>query len=115
MLLGLTASPVPTDDTTATMQREEQEWDQAAVESGRLLEQYAPELGSDEAITHEVSEVLNGDPAIRGIDIEVRTEAGVVYLKGEVPDELVLSRAIELASTVPGVRRVDSVGLHIKV
>jgi osmotically-inducible protein OsmY len=114
LVLGLAASPVLADDISTDTQRAEQAMAQAAVDSGRMLVQYEPETGTDEAITSEVQEVLNTDPAIREADIEVRTEAGVVYLEGEVPDEMILSRAIELASTVPGVRHVDSGGLKIK-
>lgn len=114
LVLGLAASPVLADDTTSAKQRAEQAMTHSDADSGRMLAQYEAETGSDEAITSEVQEVLNTDPAIREVEIDVRTEAGVVYLEGEVPDELVLSRAIELASTVPGVRHVDSGGLKIK-
>ncbi|HRQ64180.1 MAG TPA: BON domain-containing protein [Xanthomonadaceae bacterium] len=111
LVLGLATSPVLADDIRTGAQFAEQTTDS---DSGRMLVQYEPEAGTDEAITSEVQEVLNTDPAIREADIEVRAEAGVVYLEGEVPDEQVLSRAIELASTVMGVRHVDSSGLKIK-
>lgn len=114
LALGLAASPVLADDATTEMQRAENAMAQAAVDNGRLLVQYEPETGTDEAITSEVQEALNTDPAIREADIEVRTQGGVVYLEGAVPDEQALSRAIELASTVTGVRHVDGSGLKIK-
>jgi osmotically-inducible protein OsmY len=114
LVLGLSASPVLAEDTTAAQQRAEQAMTHADADSGRLLSQYEPEAGTDEAITSEVQEVLNTDPMIREVEIEVRTQAGVVFLEGEVPDEMILLRAIELASTVPGVRHVDGGGLRIK-
>ncbi len=63
---------------------------------------------SDEEITRQVAERLSKDTRLRSAKIDVRTDAGVVTLKGEVPNIVVSGRASEMAHEVPGVHAVKN-------
>ena len=63
----------------------------------------------DAAINGKVSAVLLSDPSLMGSKIRVDTNNGVVSLRGTVDTEAGGLRAIELASGVEGVARVESV------
>jgi osmotically-inducible protein OsmY len=67
-------------------------------------------LGSthDNWITARVRAKLINDGAIKGMNINIETQSGVVYLMGLVRSEDELRRAAESASYVGGVQRVVS-------
>lgn len=61
----------------------------------------------DASITTSVQAKYYADDAVRGDDISVTTDEGVVTLQGSVESEADKSRAVTLARDVPGVTRVD--------
>ncbi len=62
----------------------------------------------DAAITAAVQTALLNDPGIDGTAIEVRTQAGVVYLAGTVATADEAARAVSLARAVDQVLDVQS-------
>ena len=66
------------------------------------------ESAQDEWITAQVRTRLFASPAVRGININIETFRGAVFLMGLARTDLELRRAAEIASIVPGVRRVVS-------
>lgn len=63
---------------------------------------------ADELITAQVRTRLTASPAVRAINVNIETFHGNVYLLGTARSEHELQRAAEIASVVPGVRRVVS-------
>jgi hypothetical protein len=61
---------------------------------------------SDDEITKAVKDRFGRDPQLKGID--VRTDAGVVELSGDVDRIVASARASEIARGVPGVRAVKN-------
>ncbi|MEQ1618380.1 MAG: BON domain-containing protein [Terricaulis sp.] len=66
------------------------------------------ENAQDEWITAQVRTRLFASPAVRGINVNIETFRGAVFLMGLARTDLELRRAAEIASIVPGVRRVVS-------
>ncbi len=62
----------------------------------------------DAAINGKVAAALMSDPGLLGARIDVDTHDGVVKLAGTVVGAGDLRRALDLASQVEGVRRVDN-------
>jgi hyperosmotically inducible protein len=62
----------------------------------------------DEDLTKSVKERLKKEPRLKGSDVEVRADKGVVTLTGEVKDLGARARASELAREVRGVRAVKN-------
>lgn len=62
----------------------------------------------DEWITAQIRTRLLASPAVRGININIETFHGTVYLMGLARSDLELRRAAEIASVVSGVQRVVS-------
>ncbi|MCB1914775.1 MAG: BON domain-containing protein [Rhodocyclaceae bacterium] len=62
----------------------------------------------DAAINGKVAAALMSDPGLLGARIDVDTSDGVVSLAGTVIGEREIRRALDLASDVDGVRRVDN-------
>src|SRR5258707_470825 len=58
----------------------------------------------DTTITAEVKTALKSDPQIRSSEIHVKTAAGVVTLKGNVPSPDVAARAAQIAEQKNGVK-----------
>lgn len=82
----------------------------AGAEAGYLVAQEdrtASETLTDQRITSTVKSKLIADPDISGMDINVDTHKGIVTLKGFVKSATAVDRAVYLAETVEGVRRVD--------
>lgn len=65
----------------------------------------APEQ-ADNALNERVETLLRTDIGLTGSRFRIQTNAGIVILGGGVPDEHALNRALELASSVKGVREV---------
>lgn len=61
---------------------------------------------SDVALNDRVETLLRTDIGLAGSRFRISTQAGVVTLAGEVPDRHSLVRAMDLASSVKGVREV---------
>jgi hyperosmotically inducible protein len=60
----------------------------------------------DEDIEKAVQKRLSADAQLRSVD--VRTDAGVVTLTGEVPSIVAAARASEMARAIPGVKSVKN-------
>ncbi|MDH3526369.1 MAG: BON domain-containing protein [Gammaproteobacteria bacterium] len=63
---------------------------------------------ADAAITSRINTRFVNDSLVRALDIRVSTNQGVVTLSGEVDSTAVAARAVELARTTSGVKRVVS-------
>lgn len=61
---------------------------------------------SDTLITGEVRTALMTDERVRGLNISVDTDRGVVRLSGEIVDPLQREQAVMIARNVDGVRDV---------
>ena len=62
----------------------------------------------DAAINGKVAAALMSDPGLLGARIDVDTHDGIVRLAGTVVGAADLRRALDIASQVEGVRRVDN-------
>ncbi len=62
----------------------------------------------DPCITDDVRARLEQDPATQGHPIEVKSENGIVTLRGQVPDRTAAARAVGDALVVNGVGSVHS-------
>jgi hyperosmotically inducible periplasmic protein len=60
----------------------------------------------DAALNDKVETLLRTDIGLAGSRFRVHTSAGVVTVGGSVPDENSLRRALDLASSVKGVREI---------
>lgn len=69
-------------------------------------------VASDAVIERTVRRRLSTDPYVGPYGLEVKVQAGRVFLSGQVQDASELGRALFLASGVPGVAGVDN-GLQI--
>lgn len=62
----------------------------------------------DTTLNERVETLLRTDIGLTGGQFRVNTRAGVVTLGGTVPDENALRRALDLTSSVKGVREIRS-------
>lgn len=62
----------------------------------------------DELITAQVRARITASPSVRGVNVNIETFHGNVYLMGLARSDHELQRAAEIASVVPGVQRVVS-------
>lgn len=63
---------------------------------------------NDSLISAQIRTRLLASPSVRGINVNIETFNGAVYLMGIARSDHELQRSAEIASTVPGVRRVVS-------
>jgi len=63
---------------------------------------------SDSDLASAVKVKLHSDPKLSASDINVKSDNSIVKLEGKVISEADEKRAVRLASSVPGVTRVDS-------
>lgn len=63
---------------------------------------------ADAGITAAVVTALLNDSSVDGTLVNVRTEAGVVYLEGQQPTAGALMDVVDIAKRVAGVRDVQS-------
>lgn len=63
---------------------------------------------SDASITNKINRAFVKDTIISAVDIRVSTVSGVVALKGNVSSSKIEARAISIASSVSGVKKVKS-------
>lgn len=71
-------------------------------------------ISSDLSLTAKVKATLIKDSKIDAFDINVDTQRGIVSLHGHVKSSAEQSRAVRLASSIKGVKRVVSALLIIK-
>ena len=68
----------------------------------------APETLTDEAITSKIGAALQADPAMKGADVSVNTDHGVVVLSGTVKSHEQTGVASAHAQSQDGVLRVEN-------
>ena len=68
----------------------------------------------DTLITTKVKASFAADPQVSALAITVETDNGVVNLSGVVENESERQRAIQLAQSIEGVKRVDANKLLVK-
>jgi hyperosmotically inducible protein len=68
----------------------------------------AAEIASDTTITSSINTLYVRDQLVSAFDVNVDTSRGVVTLYGNVPSQQAAQRAVELARSVAGVKRVQS-------
>ena len=66
----------------------------------------------DATLAHKVESIIFRDADVPKGQINVNAEAGVVTLRGEVPDETMLEALVERTREIAGVLRVESL-LHL--
>jgi osmotically-inducible protein OsmY len=76
----------------------------AAAKSGKT----AGEMIDDSLIASRVKTELLKSPLVRGLNIDVEVELGIVYLIGVATDQREIEEAIRLSRAVVGVRQVRS-------
>jgi len=62
----------------------------------------------DSIITTKVKSALLADPDIKGTDIVVETKKGDVLLSGFVKNQVQIDKAVKVAGTVEGVKKIDN-------
>lgn len=77
-----------------------------ATDSPQVLATGGGGEGVDASLSDRVETLLRTDAGLVGGQFRVQSKAGVVTLAGSVPDEQALRRALDLASSVKGVREV---------
>ena len=108
-----TAATNNATDTTAEQRYDNTVADaqQGARDMGTSLEQRADQAGQaidDAAITTTIKGKYLADDSLKGLDISVETDQGVVMLSGSVQDQAARNRAAELAKNVDGVVTVNN-------
>jgi osmotically-inducible protein OsmY len=67
----------------------------------------------DSVITTKVKTAIFNEPTLKSAEINVETFKGVVQLSGFVSSQADISRAVEVAKTVTGVKSVKN-SMHVK-
>jgi hyperosmotically inducible periplasmic protein len=68
----------------------------------------APESKGDAAVSAKVESALKSEPDLHGTSIAVRTDAGVVTLRGTAKDPQLRSMAAQVALSIDGVKLVKN-------
>ena len=76
--------------------------------------QTAGSAANDTALTTKVKSSLLADSVVGGLALDVDTTEGVVSLNGIAQSEQERQRAIQVAQSVDGVRRVDARNLVVQ-
>jgi osmotically-inducible protein OsmY len=76
--------------------------------------QTAGSAANDTALTTKVKSSLLADSVVGGLALDVDTTEGVVSLNGIAKSEQERQRAIQVAQSVDGVRRVDARNLVVQ-
>jgi osmotically-inducible protein OsmY len=76
--------------------------------AGSQTQESTGEYIDDSTITAKVKSAILGDPELKVMQINVETFKGVVQLSGFVNSPQVVSRAVEVASRVGGVKSVKN-------
>lgn len=80
----------------------------AAARDGAQAGERVAVVLNDASITAAVKTALAADPRLSAVQIEVKTDGGVVSLQGPAPDARSRERAEVLAAAPSGVLRVDN-------
>lgn len=111
-LLATGCDRKPADQTAGeTIDQGVAETRQDAHELGNTLEQKADQAGQaldDTGITTAIKTKFLADDTLKGLDISVETDHGVVTLTGTVQNDAARSLATTIAQGVDGVTRVDN-------
>jgi BON domain len=85
-----------------------------AIGKGRaLLHRYERKPQPDDStLAHKVESIIFRDATVPKGQISVNAEDGVVWLRGEVPDQSMLEALVDQTRHVQGVQRVESL-LHL--
>ena len=75
---------------------------------------YARRANGDRQLSAQVDDRLASTPALSSVRLAAKSHWGVVALLGEVPEEELRLQAETVASTVPGVVRVNNLILVVK-
>jgi hyperosmotically inducible protein len=67
----------------------------------------------DETIAHVVRDRLSRSETLKAVGFDVKSENGIVYLSGKTRFQVIALEAAEAARQVPGVRAVDTAGVHL--
>lgn len=67
----------------------------------------------DSVITTKVKTAIFNEPALKSAEINVETFKGTVQLSGFVSSQADISRAVEVAKTVKGVKSIKN-SMHVK-
>lgn len=94
--------------TATDMPRDAQEPADAAAGSAESATSRAGQAVDDAFITTSVKSKYLADDTLKGFDISVDTEQGVVMLTGTVQSEAAKDRASQIAQTVDGVVSVNN-------
>jgi osmotically-inducible protein OsmY len=81
------------------------EWEKGKAQANAALDRVGEEI-SDGWLTTKIQSKFYLDDAVKGLDIDVSTEDGVVTLSGTVTSPMERMRAIELATRTEGVKKV---------
>ena len=93
--------------TTAVAGCNRQEAPDTATQTPPQAQQPANPQQTDASLTTAVQAKYYGADDVRGHDIRVVSDGGVVTLNGTVESEAARQRAVSLAREVPGVTRVE--------
>jgi hypothetical protein len=66
----------------------------------------------DATLAHKVESIIFRDTDVPKGQVAINAERGVVYLRGEVPEQSLIDALVERTQAVQGVRRVESL-LHL--
>ena len=112
------ATAVFTVALTAGCDRNDRSAEQVGERAGRNIDQATAEVKEqaanvgdkidDAAITAKVKTALIGEPDLEALKIDVDTADGVVTLTGTVDSRTKVTRAVQVAQAVQGVRSVDN-------
>ncbi len=80
----------------------------AVGEGAKEAAQQVNQTATDASITAAVKMKMADDPNVSATDINVDTTDGVVTLNGKVQDSAVAQKAVAIAKSVDGVKRVKS-------
>ena len=72
-----------------------------------------PPARPDEDVAKAVKEALELDPATRNATVDATSSAGTVTIRGSATSDLQRELLAEVASRVPGVREVDTLGVAV--
>jgi hyperosmotically inducible protein len=62
----------------------------------------------DTIITSEVKAKLFADPQVSALDIKVNTEDGIVKLSGNIDNQSIAVKALDIANNITGVTSVEN-------
>jgi osmotically-inducible protein OsmY len=85
-----------------------------ASQKAEAAADHAADEGSDAWITTKVKTKFLADTDIKGLDISVSTEDGIVTLAGAVPSTTMRDRAIQVAQSTRNVKAVRTKGLVVE-